>query len=289
MRKYSTAWLLVISMLVGVMFSSSIMQSKSGSYAQAATVRTLSQCKPKVSVASKSRTKVKLKITKVKGATKYKVYRSTGKKGTYKCIGTTKNTTFVDKKAGRKTCYYKVRAYNISKKAMVKSKCSKVVSVTKSLQNNTIGDVSNTPTNTPTNTPSSNESNSNSQATQSLADQVLQLVNQERAKAGLGELSTNDTLQKAANKRAEEIVTSFSHTRPNGQSCFTVLDEYNISYLAAGENIAYGQKSPSEVMDGWMNSSGHRANILGSQFGKVGIGVYQSSNGTYYWTQEFTN
>lgn len=137
---------------------------------------------------------------------------------------------------------------------------------------------------TPTKTPSNNTNTSVS----SYANQVLQLVNQERAKAGLSALTTNATLQAAADKRAQETVQSFSHTRPNGTSFSTVLKEYGISYRAAGENIAYGQKTPQEVVNAWMNSSGHRANILGANFGKVGIGVYQK-NGVIYWSQLFTN
>ena len=124
--------------------------------------------------------------------------------------------------------------------------------------------------------------------TRSFASQVLQLVNEERAKAGLQPLSTTSALSSAANKRAQEIKQSFSHTRPDGSSTFTVLKEYNISYRTAGENIAYGQRTPQEVVTGWMNSPGHRANILNANFGKIGIGVHQS-NGVYYWTQLFTN
>lgn len=142
------------------------------------------------------------------------------------------------------------------------------------------------PITTPQPTPTATASNSTSQS--SFANQVLQLVNQERAKAGLRAYTTNSSLIAAANKRAQEIKQSFSHTRPNGTSCFTVLPEYNISYNTAGENIAYGQRTPQEVVTGWMNSPGHRANILNGNFGKIGIGVYQS-NGVYYWTQEFTN
>ncbi len=123
----------------------------------------------------------------------------------------------------------------------------------------------------------------------SYANQVLQLVNQERAKAGLSALTTNATLTSAANVRAKETVQSFSHTRPNGTSFSTVLKEFNISYRAAGENIAYGQKTPQEVVTGWMNSPGHRANILNANFGKIGIGVHKASNGTIYWSQLFTN
>jgi uncharacterized protein YkwD len=122
----------------------------------------------------------------------------------------------------------------------------------------------------------------------SYASEVLRLVNIERSKAGLSALTTNSTLTAAANKRAQETKQSFSHTRPNGTSAFTVLGEYGISYRAAGENIAYGQRTPQEVVTGWMNSPGHRANILNSNFGKIGIGVYQS-NGVIYWSQLFTD
>ena len=94
-------------------------------------------------------------------------------------------------------------------------------------------------------------------------------------------MTTNSSLQNAANKRAQEIVASFSHTRPDGRSFSTVLAEYNVSYRASGENIAAGQRTPSEVMNGWMNSPGHRANILGNQFGKVGIGVHKGNDGKY--------
>lgn len=122
----------------------------------------------------------------------------------------------------------------------------------------------------------------------SYASEVLRLVNIERSKAGLSALTTNSTLTAAANKRAQETKQSFSHTRPNGTSAFTVLGEYGVSYRTAGENIAYGQRSPQEVVTGWMNSPGHRANILKSSFGKIGIGVYES-NGVIYWTQLFTD
>lgn len=142
-----------------------------------------------------------------------------------------------------------------------------------------------TPTSKPTTqTPATQTPSSNS----SFADQVLTLVNQERAKAGLSALKTNSTITAAANKRAQETVQSFSHTRPNGTSFSTVLKEYGVSYRTAGENIAYGQKTPQEVVTAWMNSPGHRANILNGNFGTIGIGVYQSGN-TYYWSQLFTN
>ena len=118
------------------------------------------------------------------------------------------------------------------------------------------------------------------------AHKVADIVNQERAANGLPALKYSEKLSKAANLRANEIQTYFSHTRPNGTSCFTAVTELGIRYRYIGENIAYGQRSPEEVMNGWMNSSGHRANILNSNVEYMGIGVAQR-NGVYYWTQFF--
>ena len=195
------------------------------------------------------------------GASKYKVYRATSKDGDYKYLGSTTSTSYTDKtvKAGT-TYYYRVRGMKTVSKIKYNGVYSTKISVA-----------------TTTN-----------QTSNSYVDEVLRLVNIERTKNGLSELTTNTTLQQAAQQRAIEIKSVFSHTRPDGTSCFTALDDFNISYRAAGENIAYGQKTPEEVVQGWMNSEGHRANILSSKFGKIGIGCY-SSNGTYYWTQLFTN
>lgn len=116
------------------------------------------------------------------------------------------------------------------------------------------------------------------------ADQVAALVNAERAKAGLSALALDKELSANATVRAEEIVNNFSHTRPNGASFSSAI---TISYRRAGENIAYGYPTAEAVMDGWMNSSGHRANILQSSFTKIGVGVVQRGN-TLYWVQLFT-
>ena len=123
----------------------------------------------------------------------------------------------------------------------------------------------------------------------SYEEQVVALVNAERAKEGLPALTMDAKLQEAALARAKETVTLFSHTRPNGTSCFTILQEYGISYRYAGENIAYGQRSPEEVVNAWMNSEGHRANIMSKNFTTIGIGYYQTANGTKYWSQLFTS
>lgn len=118
--------------------------------------------------------------------------------------------------------------------------------------------------------------------------EVLRLVNKERAKAGLPAYTTTQSLTTAANQRAKEITTQFSHTRPNGSRFFTVLRENGIPFMAAGENIAYGQKTPQEVVTSWMSSPGHKRNILSSRFRKIGIGLAQKGNQNY-WTQDFTN
>lgn len=117
---------------------------------------------------------------------------------------------------------------------------------------------------------------------------VFDLVNKERKANGLRVVTLSDELCKVADVRAKEIVKSFSHTRPNGTSCFTAFKENGITYRYAGENIAYGQKTATIVMNAWMNSSGHRANILNKNFGKIGIACYEYG-GKKYWVQVFTN
>lgn len=119
------------------------------------------------------------------------------------------------------------------------------------------------------------------------AAEVVRLVNQEREKAGLSPLTVNAQAAEAAQVRAGEIEYLFSHTRPDGTSFVTALQEAGVSYRGAGENIAYGQKTPEQVMEGWMNSQGHRANILNPNFTAIGVGHYQNSRGVSYWTQLF--
>ncbi|MGN0649902.1 MAG: CAP domain-containing protein [Oscillospiraceae bacterium] len=117
---------------------------------------------------------------------------------------------------------------------------------------------------------------------------VLELVNEARAAEGVGKLTTEEKLTKSAQKRAEELETLFSHTRPDGSSCFTMLDEFDVTYWSAGENIAAGYSSPESVVEGWLNSPGHRKNILNPNFSKLGVGVAFSENGYgIYWSQVF--
>ena len=120
---------------------------------------------------------------------------------------------------------------------------------------------------------------------------VLDLVNVERAKYGLQPLVMGDAnLTAAAQKRAEEITTVNSHTRPDGTKCFTVLKEYGVTAAPTGENAAWGSVSPEEVVKAWMNSEGHRANILDPEARKMGVGYYYNSSSAWghQWIQIFT-
>lgn len=118
----------------------------------------------------------------------------------------------------------------------------------------------------------------------SQAAEVIRLVNEERAKQGLPALKTTDALTRAAQVRADELLTLFSHTRPDGRSCFTALGEAGVSYRAAGENIAMGYPTPAAVVEGWMNSPGHRDNILSDSYTTIGVGYNSQKN---CWVQMF--
>lgn len=145
------------------------------------------------------------------------------------------------------------------------------------------------PENTPdTDQPSGDDNSSEENGVSVYVKQVIDLVNAERAKAGLSELKIDKNIVNAANVRAKEIKSSFSHTRPDGTSFSTALKETGVSYRGSGENIAWGQKSPEQVMESWMNSEGHRANILNTRYKNIGVGYYQDERGVQYWVQLFT-
>ena len=119
--------------------------------------------------------------------------------------------------------------------------------------------------------------------------EVLNLVNKERKANDLKPLTLNKELSNVANIKSRDMIEKgyFDHTSPTYGSPFDMMKKFNISYNTAGENIAMGQKTPSEVMNSWMNSSGHRANILNSTYTELGVGIQKDSNGTIYWTQMF--
>ncbi len=120
-------------------------------------------------------------------------------------------------------------------------------------------------------------------------DEVLRLVNVERAKNGLSALKADWQLSRVARYKSQDMINKgyFSHTSPTYGSPFKMMESFGIRFSSAGENIAYGQRTPAEVMKGWMNSPGHRANILSPSYTHIGVGLAKTSSGVNYWTQMF--
>ena len=116
--------------------------------------------------------------------------------------------------------------------------------------------------------------------------EVVRLVNEVRAENGLKALSANWELSRVARYKSEDMANRkyFSHTSPTYGTPFEMMRAFGLSYRTAGENIAYGQRTPAAVVDAWMNSSGHRANILNASYTQIGVGYCASGN---YWTQMF--
>lgn len=121
--------------------------------------------------------------------------------------------------------------------------------------------------------------------------EVVRLVNIEREKAGLQPFTISNELSNVARVKSKDMANNryFSHTSPTYGSPFEMMKSFGIKYNTAGENIAKGYLSAQSVVNGWMNSSGHRANILNGSFNKIGVGAYTTSDNTTYWTQMFTN
>lgn len=117
-------------------------------------------------------------------------------------------------------------------------------------------------------------------------NEVIRLVNEVRAEHGLQALTANWELSRVARYKSQDMEDNryFSHTSPNYGSPFQMIKNFGLSYRTAGENIAYGQSTPQAVVSAWMNSSGHRANILNSSYTQIGVGYV--ANG-HYWTQMF--
>ena len=141
----------------------------------------------------------------------------------------------------------------------------------------------------PNNNNSSESNEEVSGSFSSFQQEVVRLVNVERSKRGLSQLTFNAELSNVATIKSQDMINKnyFSHTSPTYGSPFDMMKKFNISYKAAGENIAKGQTSPAQVVNSWMNSQGHRENILSTKFTDIGIGVAKDSNGTLYWTQMF--
>lgn len=116
--------------------------------------------------------------------------------------------------------------------------------------------------------------------------EVVRLVNVTRAQNGLAPLTTNWELSRVARYKSQDMVDKhyFSHTSPTYGTPFQMMKAFGLTYRTAGENIAYGQHTPQEVVTAWMNSSGHRANILNASYTQIGVGYVAKGD---YWTQMF--
>ena len=138
-------------------------------------------------------------------------------------------------------------------------------------------------------TPSKTAETPNLSADNKLEKEVVTLVNQERSKQGLAPLKDNVSLSNVARTKSEDMAKNnyFSHTSPTYGSPFDMMKHFGITYTAAGENIAMGQPTAASVMNGWMNSPGHKANILSKDFTEIGVGIAKNTNGSIYWTQDF--
>lgn len=126
-------------------------------------------------------------------------------------------------------------------------------------------------------------------ATKSVEYQVVKLVNQERAKNGLKPLAVNWQLSRVARYKCNDMRDKgyFSHTSPTYGSPFDMMKSFRITYSTAGENIAAGQTTAESVMTSWMNSPGHRQNILSPNYTEIGVGYSTGGSYRYYWTQMF--
>jgi uncharacterized YkwD family protein/spore coat assembly protein SafA len=116
--------------------------------------------------------------------------------------------------------------------------------------------------------------------------EVVRLVNVERQKAGLKPLTQNWELSRVARIKSQDMMKNkyFDHNSPTYGTPFNMMKNFGITYKSAGENIAKGQTTPAAVMKAWMNSSGHKANILSKNFTQIGVGYEPNGN---YWTQQF--
>lgn len=124
------------------------------------------------------------------------------------------------------------------------------------------------------------------QSLNSYEREVVRLINEIRSQYGLGQLAVNTELSRVARIKSQDMhdLGYFSHTSPTYGSPFDMMKRFGIRYRTAGENIAMGYRSPQSVVDGWMNSPGHRANILNGSFKEIGMGYIEHGN---YWTQMF--
>jgi uncharacterized YkwD family protein/spore coat assembly protein SafA len=122
-----------------------------------------------------------------------------------------------------------------------------------------------------------------------LEDEVIRLTNIERSKRGLGALKANWQLSRVARYKSQDMINKnyFAHQSPTYGSPFDMMESFGLRFASAGENIAMGQRTPKEVVAAWMNSPGHRGNILSASFTEIGVGFAKDKSGRCYWTQMF--
>ncbi len=122
-----------------------------------------------------------------------------------------------------------------------------------------------------------------------MEQEVIKLVNAERQKLGLKDYQANSQLSNIARNKSQDMRDNnyFSHTSPTYGSPFEMLRKFNVNYSAAGENIAKGQRTAQAVINAWMNSAGHRRNILSKKYTQIGVGLVKDNQGVTYWTQLF--
>lgn len=233
--------------------------------------------KPIVTLTKRTKKTATIKMAKQNNVTGYQVFVKIGKNGKYRQVMSTRTQTYkITGLKANKVYYVRVRSYRTRGYHVYKGKYSKAIKIGKYEKPS-----SNKPSATPTPTDPAEQ----------YAEEVLKLVNAEREKAGVPALTLDTQLCAAANQRAKELVENFAHERPDGSDASTVLTENGCQYTTMGENIAAGQATPEDVVASWMDSQGHRENILNPDFAKLGVGYYKDEAGNYvhYWVQLFTD
>lgn len=251
---------------------------------------------------------VNIDWNKGKGADKYIIYRKTSENGKWVKIATVSDNQYTDTQpVAKHDNYYTVRSYYSKTKAYgsynkygvevyVNSYTPIITPKPTEKPDNpeptekpqptekprpTVTPEPEEPTPEPTHRPNAAEINQ-------MAQEVIRLVNIERAKIGSTPLKYHEKLQQAAMVRAKELDTLFSHTRPDGTDSSTATYEAGAGG-STGENIAMGYETPEDVVKGWMNSPGHRTAILTKASFYIGVGIYQNDAGVYFWVQDFAD
>ncbi|MGN0577914.1 MAG: CAP domain-containing protein [Ruminiclostridium sp.] len=256
MKKIIAAFLIAAAVVTFPALSDSTSASPFCITAQAASAKL---AKPSSLKASVSGMKITLSWNKVSGADAYRVYKYNATKKKYVKVKDVKGTKLSIKVSKYGDYKFLVRSLDENNGKYILGNYSSVSVTVKDLSK------------------------------LSAEEAVAELVNSERKAAGKSALTLDSKLCEAAEIRAKELSERFSHDRPDGSSCFTVLDDLGIRYMAVGENIAAGQRSADEVMKSWMNSQGHKKNILSGNYRKIGVGFYKSDTGYgYYWVQIFS-